>query len=130
MTKLARTVVHCQYCRACYKSTLIDKHELICIKRPRAPKRFTSNGKQYVAKTLLPAVKLPPLSLSRVLFMWDQPPAYLMREDAFYLLNKGILKRTDSHSNWFAVPLQISDENLELVWEHVEKARRAGAPRQ
>ena len=124
-----RQVIRCQYCASAYKPDLIDKHELICIKAPRAPKRFTSNGKQYVAKTLLPAVKLPPLSLSRVFFMWEQPPVYIMREDAFHLLKTGVLKRSDAHSNWFAVPSKISEKDLDLVWEHVNRARKAGAPR-
>lgn len=126
--KRERTVMQCQFCRVAYKLEIIDNHEVVCTKNPRAPKRFKSNGKVYIAKTLLPAKGRTPLSLSWVTFMWDQPPVCLIKDDAFHLHEQGILKRT-RHTNWFAVPELIKPEDLNLLWDKVHMARRAGAPR-
>lgn len=124
--KISRTVAACQYC-GIYYHVPIDTHEITCPQNPAAPKRIRSGNRQYVLKK--PAVMLgeTPLSISVLFFQWDtETRIALLKDDAFHLLRKELVVRT-KHSNIFMVVETIGEDDLDMVWELIEKARKLGA---
>lgn len=119
----------CQHCFRLFKVHVIQIHELICEANPKSP-AFSlglNPKKRFIRRRAENKLKAPELAVATIYTDGGKHP--ILKDDAFMLLRRGLVKRVGdfSLSEFETVDEKMDQQDFDYVLSLIDKAKQSGA---